>query len=249
MHISSVFNDMHSASKSFYDAASYYFKKKKELSKMLNDSMSSANNKNALQSQMDFLRKSQTGKMIREARDKNEYQLEAAYNHYLNVMQKASENLPESVDELQTGLNVNDPTLQNMLAIAKIGKNLPEPAVRDMLMQLRTNKELFGIVRGAMEKAGVEPQYTRGIYPFDGDDMQVEYDMMVEDMRGKANERIYSKLAKIQDRMINDAAAFGVSLDPFVSDEARDEAKSYLASTSMGLRTDFDKAVQNLDNL
>ena len=246
MQISSVFNDLHEASKSFYAASGAYFKEKQKLAKMLNDYYGSTK---LTKEQKDMIRKSANGQLIRDARNKNEYNLEAAYTHYLRTFKEASERLAEAVSECQPALDVNDPTLQNTLEIVKIGKNLPEATVRNLLYGLRANKANFDIVKSAMERAGIEKNYFRGIYAFDGDDMQMDYDLLVEEMRGKNNASVYSKLSKIQDRIIRDAAAFGVTLEPYISAEDHEAALDYSSSKAMGLLSSYEQSTEFLGEL
>lgn len=246
MNLSSIYFDLHKASKDFYDAAGRYFAEKEKLAKSLSDTFQAVGTKLTTE-QMDMIRKSPAGQYSKEARNKNLYNFESAYRHYQHEFDAAAESLADAVDEYQPRFDVNDNTLQNSLMIAKIGKNLPRSAARDLLQPLRTNKRIFNIVKGALENSGVDPSYIRDIYPFDGESMADDYSFMVEDLRGESDEKIYTKLQKIQDRLIDDAAAFGVSLDKYTSDDI--DSNAIMSAAIMGVKTPHEKAVEVLDAL
>lgn len=248
MNMTEIFTSLYNESKRFYETSGQYLSEKKKLAGMLDQNFPSGNGKYS-DAQMDMIRKSANGQMIRKAKVQADYGLESAFRHYQRAVEDLSGYLPEAVEATQKGLDISDPTLRNALDIAKLGKDLPMSAVRDVLGRLKTNRAQFEIVKNTMIHSGVNPAFFIGVSPYDGDDMATEYSAMVEKLRGRSDEGIYSGLSKVQDRILQDAGAFGVVFDPFISDEAKDMAGNHLASVAMGLKSDYQKSVEVLENL
>lgn len=237
MHISNAFTDMHSASKKLYAAAADYNKARRELEKTFTDNLDmSVKDKRKIKQQIEAFRNTANAGYIKNSRDKIENQRRAAFNQAKAEFKAASENLAEAVAAFQPAFDVNNKDLQNALNVARIGRDLPESAVRNLLQSLRTNKSNFDIVRGALQRAGVNPDYIHGIYPYDGESMQFEYDMLLDNiMNNSADPSIYSEIAKLETRLVNDGEAFGVPLSRFVDDESKDAASDARARRAMGI--------------
>ncbi len=237
MHISNAFTDMHSASKKLYAAAADYNKARRELEKTFTDNLDmSVKDERKIRKQIESFRKTANAGYIKDSRDKVESQRRAAFNQAKAEFKAASENLAETVAAFQPSFDVNSQDLQNALNVAKIGRDLPESAVRNLLQSLRTNKSNFDIVRGALQRAGVNPDYIQGIYPYDGESMQYEYDLLVDNiMNHSADPSIYSDIAKLETRLVNDGEAFGVPLSRFVDDESKAAAGEARTRRAMGL--------------
>ncbi len=248
MNIQEIFTNIYDESKRYYETSGKYLNQKKKLAGMLNQSFSGKKGKYS-DEQMDIIRRSSNGEEIRKARNQADYDLESAYRHYLRAVTEISGHLPEAVEASQSEFNIGDPAFRNALDIAKLGKALPMATAREVLGSLRTNRAQFEIVKNTMEHSGVNPAFISGISPYDGDDMATEYSEMVERLRGRSDEGLYSGLAKVQDRILRDASDFGVTFDPFISDADRDLAGNHLASVAMGLKSDYQKSVEVLEDL
>lgn len=249
MHISTAFNEMHTASQKLYEAAVNYRKTKKDLAKRFTSNLDmSDRNARKIKGQVESFRKTASASYYKGEREKMEGQRRAAFNQARADFKAASENLAEAVAAFQPAFDVSNKDLQNALNIARIGKDLPEAAARNLLISLRTNKTNFEIVKSALQRGGVNPDYIRGIYPFDGESMQFDYDVMVDDILNKSSDpSVYADLAKLETRLVNDGAAFGVSLSPIVSAEDKEAANNERMTRIMGLQT-FDD-VSALDYL
>ncbi len=244
MHVSTLFSDMYSACKNIYQAETDYFKTEKELAKRLADclgmTLTEKTDMKTIRQQLEPIRKSVNVGTIRTDRDRNEERRTAFLRQYGEEFRKASEQLPEAVKDYQQnqGLDPNDQTLQNTLTIAKIGKNLPEKTVRDLLEQYKTNRDNFYIVRGALTKAEVNPKYINNIFPYDGDDMQTVYDLRLGEVEGEKTENVFIPLSKLEEALIADARAFGVVLEPFIPEDVKEKSKNDSMRFYMGLSAD-----------
>ena len=235
MNISTVFNSMYTAIKDLYQAAVDYHNAMKALSNRLSNSLVPEQDPKKVQAQISLFRKSPEGGYIRDERARIEEKRMIAFDKANKDFKAATENLPEAVAEYQPEFDVNSDALQNSLNIAKLGKNLPEAAARDLLYQFRTNKLNFDIVRGAMLKDGVNSDYIKGIYPFDGENMQFEYDAMMGKIGGRSDPTVFLDLGKLEKQMIKDAAEFNVQLSPFVDEEYKDEGSETRTRAIMGV--------------
>ncbi len=248
MDISKILTDLYKETKRFYEISGRYFDEKRKLSGMLQQNFPGKNGKYS-EEELDFMRRSPNGELIRKARNQADYELESAFRHYARAVSEASENLPGAIEAMQTELDLRDPELRNAIELAKLGGSLPEKTAREILGKLRSNQAQFEIVKDTMEKSGVNPAYIKNISPYNGEDMEIEYSNMVEKLRNRSDEGIYSNLAKVQDRILRDASGFGISLDPFVTDEAREIGENHLSSSVMGVKSDYEKSVETLNNL
>jgi len=249
MHISTVFNDMHTASQKFYEAAVNYRKSKKDVAKRFTSNLNmSVKDERKIKGQVESFRETSSASYYKGEREKVESQRRAAFDQARADFKAASENLQDAVAAFQPAFNVNDSTLQSALNVTRLAKDLPEEAARNLLLSLRTNKTNFEIVKSALQRGGINPDYIRGIYPFDGESMQFDYDMMVDDIINKSSDPgVFVDLAKLETRLAKDGAAFGVELSPIVSAEDKEAASNYRMRRAMDLQT-FD-AVSALEYL
>lgn len=243
MQISTAFNDMHTASQKLYKAAADYRKAKNDLAKRFVSNLDkSVKDERLIKGQIEAYRKTDNAKYYKGEREKMESQRRAAFNQARADFKAASENLQEAVKAFQPAFDVSDKKLQDALNVARIGKDLPEEAVRNLLLSLRTNKTNFEVVKSALQRGGVNPDYIRGIYPFDGEVMQYDYDVMVDDVCGRSSDPyVYASIASLENRLINDGAAFGVDLSPIVSKEDKEAANDARVRRVMALPS-FDDA-------
>lgn len=248
MNMTDIYRNLYNESKKFYETSERHFQQKRKLAGMLKENFSPAKKKYT-DEEMDMIRRSSNGELIRKARAQADYDLESAFRHYLKSVEDTSGYLPEAVEAVQPELDLTDPALRNALEISKLGRDLPMGTAREVLGSFRKNKAQFEIVRKAMEHSGVNPAFFKGITAYNGEDMASEYSAMVEKLRGRSDESIYSGLLKVQDRILRDASGFGITLDPFISEEARDRAGTQMACTAMGLKSDYQKSVEVLEDL
>ena len=251
MHVTTAFNDMHTASQKLYQAAVNYRKSKGDLAKRftsnLNMSVTGLNG-SKIKEQVEAFRKTESARYYRGERDKVEDQRRAAFNQARAEFKAASENLAEAVAAYQPEFDVTDKALQSALRVAQIGKDLPEAAARSLLLSLRTNKTNFEIVKSALLRGGMNPDYVRGIFPFDGESMQFDYDSMVDEVISRSSDPdVCAGIAALEDRIISDGAAFGVNLSHIVSAEDQEAANGARMRRVMNLQT-FDD-VSALDYL
>lgn len=243
MHISTVFNNMHTASQKLYKAASAYNKAKKDLAKRFTSNLDmSVKDERKIRGQIEAFRKTESAKYYKGERSKLAGQSDTAFRQAALEFKAASENLAEAVAAFQPAFSVSDKDLQNALNIARIGKDLPENTVRNLLLSFRTNKANFDIVKSALLRNGTNPDYLSGIYPFDGETMQFDYDFLVDEVLNKSSDpTVYNELSKLEARIIRDGAAFGVNLSPIVTQEDKEAANNEGIRRVMGL-TSFDDA-------
>lgn len=246
MNMNEVFEGLRKMSAEYCNMAEGYLKKKQDLGKLANDYLSGSA---VTSDRIDSLRRSGYGRTLRENRNKLENEYQVSLSAYQKAMREITANLFFSVESSQPGLDVNDQTLQNMLNIASIGKNLPKDTARQILEALRTNRAEFNIVRGSMMKNGLDPETIKDIYPYDGNDMEFTYNSFVHELNDRKGEAVFSTMRKLQKQLISDASAFGVTVDPFVTDELKDRADNYTATRAMGLQSDYDRSVEVLDVL
>lgn len=244
MDISTVFNNMYTASSNLYKAAIDYNKSKKDLAKRFADNLDkSVKSESKIKSQIEAFRKTTSASYYKDQRGKLEDQRRAAFDQARTEFKAASEYLPEAVAAFQPAFDVNDKTLQSALNIARLGKDLPEDAARNLLLSLRTNKTSFDIVKSALQRGGMNPDYIRGIYPFDGESMQFDYDQIVNEVLSKsADPDVYDKLGKLEARLVGDGAAFGVNLSSFVDAESKEAANNARMRRVMNLSSFDDVA-------
>ena len=214
MNLSTVFNDMQAASKNLYNAIVDYQQSKKNLAKRLSDNVDlSSKDEKLIRGQLDNFRRTASGAYIKEEKSRIEQKKSSSLSEAKQQFRTASENLREAIEAIQPVFNVNDSLLQNSLNVAKIGNNLSETAARKVLSSLRTNKTNFDIVKSAMIKAGVNPEYIKGIYPFDGDSLQFAYDMAVSDIvNNSSDQAVIIDISDLDKKLIKDSAAFGVNM-------------------------------------
>ena len=245
MNIKNIFTNLYENSKTYYESTDKYFGEKKKLAGMLKNSFPEG----LVGDQLDNFRKSANGDLYRKSRGKAEYNLDQAYYHYLVHMQDALDSLADAVEDAQPELNIGDPQIRDILEFAKLGKNIPNETAREILAGLRTNRKLFEIVKNTMISAGSDPGTFRGILPYDGESMKDDYQKIIEGLRERSDEGVYCGLAKLQDRILEDASAFNVKLKPYIPDEVRENAERCKAASVMGLKSDYEKSVQLLEAL
>lgn len=228
MHISTAFYGMHTASQKLYEAAVNYRKAKKDLAKRFTSNLDmSVKDERKIKGQVEAFRKTASASYYKGEREKVEDQRRAAFNQARADFKAASENLQDAVTAFQPAFNVTDSTLQSALNVARLGKDLPEEAARNLLLSLRTNKTNFEIVKSALQRGGINPDYIRGIFPFDGESMQFDYDIMVDDILNRSSDpSVCSDIARLEARLVKDSAAFGVELSPIVSAEDQEVANN-----------------------
>lgn len=242
MHISTVFSGVYSATKSIYQAEVNYFKIEHALAERLSDciglKLTDKTNEKAIRQQLEPIRGSKNVEAIRLEKERNNSNRFSFLAKYSKEFNEATEHFPEALDSYQPEFSVNDETLQNSLRVAKIGKNLTEDSARALLVPLRVNKANFELVKSAMLQAGANPKYISDIYPYDGEGLRDAYNFLIEDVKSEATENVYSKLIKLEQTMIKDAKEFGVTLEPFIDTQTKENAINLSMRYVMGLSGD-----------